>query len=284
MVTGQGGAGEVRRGRVAVIGDLAGHLDDLQTELVRLGADPASGRLPDDLTIVQVGDIVHRGPASEAVVALIDGYLTRQPGRWIQLVGNHEAQYLRQPAFAWPERIGLEAIDTLRRWWATGQMRAAAAVLTDSENFLVTHAGMTAEFWRGSLGALNKAPLVVAALNALIETDEETLFRPGRMLQGRRPDRRVGPIWAAAATELVPSWMNTRLPFSQIHGHTTTYDWSRNLFLSSDEIAVLTEVDPEAKHESVILPGGRIIGIDPGHGQQPERPWRAWEIADATAV
>jgi hypothetical protein len=81
--------------RVAVIGDIAGHLDELRTELRRLGADGATGWLPGDLTIIQVGDLVHRGPASDAVVALVDGYLTRQPMQWVQLVGNHEAHYLR---------------------------------------------------------------------------------------------------------------------------------------------------------------------------------------------
>ena len=55
--------------RVAVVGDVAGHLDELRTELRRLGADGGTGRLPDDLTIIQVGDLVHRGPASDAVVA-----------------------------------------------------------------------------------------------------------------------------------------------------------------------------------------------------------------------
>ncbi|MDT7598573.1 MAG: hypothetical protein QOK26_650, partial [Pseudonocardiales bacterium] len=40
----------------------------------------------------------------------------------------------------------------------------------------------------------------------------------------------------------------------------------------------LTVVDEEAKHETTALPGGRIIGVDPGHGSQPRLPWRAWEI------
>ena len=42
--------------RVAVIGDVGGHLAELRRELVRLGADQETGELPADLTIVQVGD------------------------------------------------------------------------------------------------------------------------------------------------------------------------------------------------------------------------------------
>ena len=58
-----------RGARVAVIGDVGGHLAELRRELVRLGADEETGELPDDLTIVQVGDLVHRGPDSAGVVS-----------------------------------------------------------------------------------------------------------------------------------------------------------------------------------------------------------------------
>jgi hypothetical protein len=109
--------------RVAVIGDVAGHLDELRTELRRLGADDGTGRLPGDLTIIQVGDLVHRGPASDAVVALVDGYLTRQPMQWVQLVGNHEAHYLRDPMFDW--RPGHRSQP--RRPWRAWEIRTRPA-------------------------------------------------------------------------------------------------------------------------------------------------------------
>ena len=89
-------------GRVAVIGDLAGHLDELRGELVRLGADASTLRLPDDLTVVQVGDLVHRGPDSDGVVALVDRYLREQPEHWVQLAGNHEGQYVRDASSTGP--------------------------------------------------------------------------------------------------------------------------------------------------------------------------------------
>lgn len=263
--------------RVAVIGDVAGHLDELDGELRRLGADPESGRLPDDLTVIQVGDLVHRGPVSDAVVGRVDDYLTRQPAQWVQLVGNHEAQYLDTPAFHWPERIGAEAAATLRRWWADGQMRVAASVLTPSEDFLVTHAGLTAGFWSQVLDSPEYVQQAEAALNSLIGSHDPVLFLPGQMLTGKRPDHRAGPVWAAAASELVPSWLGTRMPFSQLHGHTSVFDWKHRVYRAVDEIIGLTSLDEDAKHESVALMAGRIIGVDPGHGRLPRRPWRAWE-------
>jgi hypothetical protein len=268
--------------RVAVIGDVAGHIDELRTELRRLGADSATGRLPADLTVIQVGDLVHRGPASDAVVALVDGYLTHQPDRWVQLVGNHEAHYLRDPVFHWPERISTRSRDTLRRWWAEGQMRVASWVRDDSrangESFLITHAGVTAGFWRTALTVTGSAEHAATRINALIGANDGALFRAGTLLHGRRRARSVGPVWAQTATELLPSWLATTLPFSQIHGHDSIFDWQRRRFRVAEDLARLTVVDEEAKHETTVLPGGRIIGVDPGHGSQPRQPWRAWEV------
>jgi hypothetical protein len=270
--------------RIAVIGDVAGHLDELRTELRRLGADPTTGVLPADLTVVQVGDLVHRGPASDDVVALVDRYLTDQPGQWIQLVGNHEAQYLRAPVFEWPQRLAPKAAATLRRWWAGGQMRVATSVRDGTESYLITHAGLTAGFWRSDLCAPQDAEQAAAALNALISTDENAVFRAGTMLLGRRCAGSAGPAWAAASAELLPSWRAERLPFSQIHGHDSLFDWRRGRFpTASAELAERTVLDREAKHESTTLAGGRIIGIDPGHGAEPSSPWRAW-VAGAGAL
>ena len=138
--------------RVAVIGDVGGHLSALRFELVRLGADPHTGVLPPGLTVVQVGDLIHRGPHSDDVVELVDRYLREQPDQWVQIVGNHEAFYLGEPVFRWPERVGDSTAATLQRWWADGSMRVAAALRTAAGDFLVTHAGLTAGFWRSVLG------------------------------------------------------------------------------------------------------------------------------------
>ncbi|MET1005159.1 MAG: metallophosphoesterase [Propionibacteriaceae bacterium] len=282
-MTGPDGTSDPGRavGRTAVIGDVGGHTEDLRRELARLGADPDTGRLPDDLTVIQVGDLIHRGPDSVGVVELVDGYLRQQPEQWIQLVGNHEAQYLRAPAFDWPERLGGPVVETLRRWWADGQMLAAASVAGHDENFLVTHAGLTHGFWHAVLDRLVHADRVAAALNSLIGSHEDVLFNAGQMLGRRKPDPMAGPVWAAAATELVPSWIGSRMPFSQIHGHASIYDWQQQRFRGPKEVTRLTTVDEEAKHETSTLEGGRIIGIDPGHSGQAQVSWRAWMIETA---
>ncbi|WP_233594971.1 metallophosphoesterase [Amycolatopsis sp. WAC 04169] len=74
-------------GRVAIIGDVGGHPDQLRRALAWLGA--TGERLPPDLTVIQVGDLVDRGPDSTGVLDIVANLL--DDGRWIQLAGNHEA-------------------------------------------------------------------------------------------------------------------------------------------------------------------------------------------------
>ncbi len=274
--------------RVAVIGDVGGHRSEIMAELLRLGADPGSGRLPADLTVVQVGDLVHRGPDSDGVVALVDAYLSEQPAQWVQLVGNHEAHYLRPPVFEWPERIGDHAIDTLRSWWAERRMVVAAAIDFAGEQLLVTHAGLTAGYWRAALDAPTSAVDAARALNSFPEAHGDVLFAPGHMLSppgaATGANLAAGPVWAAAATELIPSWLAEPqpAPFSQVHGHSTITDHRRGLPAGHD-VAVLVSVDNDAAHETVVLPqgGARIVGVDPGHGRRAHHPWRALVLEGA---
>ncbi|GEM_PF-754204 len=265
--------------RVAVIGDIGGHREELVTELRRLGADPSTLALPADLVVVQVGDLIHRGPDSVGVVALVDRYLSEQPDQWVQLVGNHEAQYLRDPAFEWPERIDRSTADVLRGWWRAGRMRVAVAVPSTTGDHLVTHAGLTSEFWRQELGGPSSAERTAYALNALIGTLDDALHRAGEMLGGGPPMWSAGPLWASAPNELVPSWLGVPLPFNQVHGHTAIHDWQRGVKRGAMDVTFRTTGDPTTKIETTRLDGGDIIGVDPCHGYEPRQPWQALELA-----
>jgi hypothetical protein len=267
--------------RVAVIGDIGGHVDELRAELARLGVK-RDGLLPSDLLVIQVGDLVHRGPASDDVITLVDSYLRNEPHRWIQLVGNHEANYLRTPAFPWSERLRRRSNRILRRWWRNGYAVVATAVRTADESFLVTHAGLTAPVWSDVLGSPSTAEEAAQCINELAFTGEAAVFRGGCVLGGR-VNLSAGPLWADCANELVPSWMGRRMPFSQIYGHTTVTDWRRPGRRRAPALDDIVTVDPDAKHETVRLRGGRLIGIDPGHLDTPTTPWHALELVGATA-
>ena len=251
--------------RVAVIGDIGGHREELQRELLRLGATE-DGRLPDDLLVVQVGDLIHRGPDSDGVIRLVDRYLAEQPRRWIQLIGNHEVHYLRRPVFHWAEHLSFSSRRTLRRWWRNGQAQAAVAVQTADEDFLITHAGVTEPFWREQLDSPATAADAAQRLNALARDGSASFYCGGCLLGGGPPNPSAGPIWADRVSELLPGWRGTRLPFSQVHGHTGSHGESAD---------PATSYDAEGHREITRLRGGRIIGIDPGHGAEPQPAWRA---------
>lgn len=264
--------------RVAVLGDISGHAETLRNELRRLGAD-ADGRLPPDLIVVQLGDLVHRGPDSDELVELVDDYLALQPDQWVQLVGNHEALYLGYSPFDWPQRISSRAQRSLRRWWRSGTMLGAVAVHTPTEDLLITHAGLTSGFWQTHLAATTDVFEAADRINALATGDPAAFYRPGHLLTGGPPDPTAGPLWATCATELVPSWNEVSLPFSQVHGHTSLVDWSGHDLRPRAPLGQPVQIDPVAKHTEVRLTGGRIVGIDPDHGRHhPRQRWQGWVV------
>lgn len=263
--------------RIAVIGDVGGHVEPLRCELSRLGAR-ADGALPEDLVVIQVGDLIHRGPASAHVVGMVDHYLRSQPDQWIQLIGNHEAHYLKPPLFEWPEALDRKTIRTMGKWWKHGTAMIAAAVTTADESFLITHAGVTAEFWATVLGGPPTAADAARRINELARADADAVFRAGAMLHGTTVSE-AGPLWADTTAELLPGWVDRQLPFSQIHGHNSVTSWrAHDGDAPRTGIEALMTIDVEAKHETVYLSGGRIIGIDPDHRDTPTAPWRALEL------
>ncbi|MET0703612.1 MAG: metallophosphoesterase [Mycobacterium sp.] len=269
--------------RIAVIGDVGGHAQPLRHELARLGAG-ADGSLPEDLIVLQVGDLIHRGPDSAQVVDMVDRYLRTQPDQWIQLVGNHEAHYLQPPVFAWPKVLSRKHVRTINRWWKTGAVAVAAAVDTKSESFLVTHAGITAEFWASVLGGPPTAADAARRINDLARADAGTVFRAGVMLNGTTSPG-AGPLWADTMAELLPGWADRQMPFSQIHGHNSITTWrGDDAVVPRAGIEALVAVDADAKHESVYLAGGRLIGIDPDHRDTPTTAWRAFELIGTIAA
>jgi hypothetical protein len=263
--------------RIALIGDVGGHAGQLRHELGRLGAH-TDGSLPEDLIVVQVGDLIHRGPDSAEVVGIVDRYLRTQPNQWIQLIGNHEAHYVQPPVFRWPEVLDRRTIRILSRWWQSGAAVVAAAVDTADESFLITHAGITAEFWATILGGPDTAAEAAGRINELARTGAATVFRAGILLHGATtPD--AGPLWADTTTELLPGWVDSHMPFSQIHGHNSITAWrGHDTTVHRIGIEALVTIDVAAKHETVYLAGGHLIGIDPDHRDTPTIPRRALEL------
>jgi len=197
----------------AIFGDLSGHLRPLVAALELLKFDTESSELPDALAVVQVGDLVHTGPDSDAVVTFVAKMMSTNADRWVQLMGNHESQYLGGTRFGHLD-VSRDTEETIRGWVHHDQAHLAAAV--DSAELgpvLITHAGLTRQLWT-ELGRPTDPAEAARLLNRMLRMDRRRAFAPGEMLQGG--SHKPGVVWAAAGSELYQSWSVTgrRLPRS----------------------------------------------------------------------
>lgn len=272
--------------KVAIFGDTGGHYRALRQGLDALGVNGA--RIPSDLTVIHLGDLVHRGPNSDAVVLLVNNLMEENPGRWIQILGNHEAMHvgLAKPFF--PCSCSSETIETLQQWWANGSMVAAAGVLSvaprrwttgnrplDQEslvsNLLCVHGGLTHEFWRDELDSPATVEETVMALSVL---PDSVLRREGLMTAGVE-QAPVGPFWATATEETLASWLGHDMPFSQVVGHTAPYIHELNKwrFSLKHMNGFERKAVPEERRAVLFHETGVILCEDPGYGKEaPSHP------------
>lgn len=253
--------------RIAVIGDVGGHAWMLRRCLQDIGADTTTGALPDDLLIIQVGDLIHKGPDSAGVIALVDRMMTGSPGHWIQLIGNHEAQEgLGGPDF-WPETLAAGPRGDLRRWVDSGQARLAVAIDTiEYGPVLVTHAGLTRNKWV-AIGRPDDPEEAAETLNKEFAADPGLAFAAGEML-GVRPRLPVGVAWASPR-ELLQGWDMEPLPFTLIHGHATPRRWASDTWAPGlpRRTTARATIDRRRRHCDFLWPGGEhIVCVDPDLG------------------
>jgi hypothetical protein len=253
-------------GVVAIFGDLSGHPAPLYPALESLGVDVAAGSIPDGVTMVQVGDLVHRGPGGDEAVALVDRLMATSPGRWVQLLGNHEAEHVGGPAFGVCE-CSPATKATIRRWVRDGTVRLAVAVApVDGEQLLVTHGGLTRWLWV-RMGQPADAATAAATIVGSLYRNPGQALAAGMMLDGLAGDE-PGVLWPAAGDELYASWAGHDVPFGQVHGHTSAWDWGAQGWRpgTPPEAVAAAAVDLRARHTTVVLGGRAFYGVDPGYG------------------
>lgn len=212
---------------LAIIGDIGGHLDIFTRVLEDLGVNLAKASIPQGLTIVQVGDLVHKGPQSDEVVHLADALLKKNPAQYLQLLGNHEAHYLGGPSVkgrSGVSDISEQSQETLRSWYARRDAKLAYSFQTkEYGNILVTHGGLTAGLWV-KLGSPLDPRAAAFEINLLME-DPVSAFRPGWLMTSVL-DLAAGVTGSRTGSELAASWLAKKsMPFSQVHGHEGVWWW-----------------------------------------------------------
>jgi hypothetical protein len=264
--------------KIALIGDIGGHIEVFEAALEHAVVELASRTIPADTLVVQLGDLVHKGPADDACVALADDLLGS--GRYVQLWGNHDAHYVGGPdVSARPGVIKVcpNTAEVLRRWYAEGNAALALALHTEEMGpVLVTHGGLTVGLWE-RLGSPTSAAVAAAALNELL-VDPAAAFRPGWLMTGVY-DRAAGVTCPRTGAELVGPWLDaTELPFTQIHGHEGVWWWPGQCFHDDcpSQVAALSGRDDDRRFCWVQIGSKRLLSIDWVLGSHAPKDHR-WE-------
>lgn len=283
-------------GNVAILGDLSGHLAPMVESLKTLGIvfDEALAIMewPRGLTVVQVGDLIHKGPDSDEIISFVDYMLhDAAHANWVQLMGNHESQYYGAAGF-WPTEISEDSYDTLLTWLHNGKIHAAACVTDNNgDEWFVSHGGLNVNVWSNRYSKLSAADIAQTlnrfpACIAEPEVDDNRnilfdVFAPGVMLAGHGNNNFPGVIWAEARMEVRLPWIiaeeqyDMLMPFHQVHGHSSALTLQRGQgFVVPDDLKETTsELDNGFVH--TVLPKSKktITGIDPGATKaSPRRP------------
>lgn len=266
---------------IFMYGDIGGHFIPFRESLIRdVGFDDESMALPEDVVVIQVGDLVHRGPDSDTLVPFVDEIMSANPGQWVQLLGNHEAMHLGGPTFG--QQINGKMVEftvadetekILTRWYASGQAKMAVAVERTSGEYagrhmLVSHAGLTRQTW----AAIGEPLTAAAAADTLNRQTALYAFAPGWLLGGYAQGAGNALIppsvaWASAAKEVYPSWEDRDSLFDQVHGHSGIYSWSNDSWYVDASIRARTETWKTKRFSRwTNLDGGYFFCIDQGLG------------------
>jgi hypothetical protein len=257
--------------RFAVFGDIGGHYHPFVKALNKLEVDCDKFIVPDDLTIIQVGDLIDRGPDSDQVVEMVDGFLRQKNPQWIQLWGNHEGRLIGGPEFTdykmleWP--TSKKMANTIQDWKRLGLAKIATGIYTEKvDSFLITHAGLSS-WWYDKLCPDRTLRSTVVTLNSL---PDHIAFSAGSMLGGSA--FWGGPTWAECRSEVYLSWQikETQIPFGQIHGHSSPYSFSKDKWIidtSSFPESTRYIVRKKKRQTVVKIKSVPFIGIDPQLGK-----------------
>ena len=289
--------------KVHVFGDTGGHALQLFASLAEIGVDLETCEIPEGTAIVHLGDLIHRGPSSNTIVSKVDLLMERNPGQWLQVLGNHEFQHIEDGIDFWRCNCSQDTAWTIERWYEEETARIAWALEgvlpqkwtqgnrpTGQEelisSFLATHGGLTYPIWK-QIGRPLHARDAAAALQANRSWYGDSVGEA----MGANVFGVVGPVWAQAAVDTHSYWEmasrdGAKLPFGQLIGHSAPYDFERKLWYGTTSriFRENAKVDQENRRTVSFVAGSAIICMDPGYGKElnpklnPTQPYLSFEI------
>lgn len=266
--------------KYVVFGDTGGHFKQLFNGLKNIGMSD-DYFLPKDITIIHCGDLVHKGPDSEYIVQLVNTIKQKNPGQWVQIIGNHEAQYLGGIVFRQVGLLGPESEGIINEWYEEGFLRftyvipqghtihTVRASYASSTPILVSHAGVSYPFYDAYLKNKN-----VKDYNSVLRQMDIPLVHRAGLMMGEVYDAQapIGPVWAHGIHENWVLWeQQDTIPFSQIIGHINPYVFNGTNAFFPGTPEYFTQVADIHPQESVTVAPLRedfsswILYTDPGY-------------------
>lgn len=268
-----------------IIGDIGGQLDIFEQSLRSIGVDTDSMTIPDGVTVVQLGDVIrmHDSPHLDntAVLDVVDRLRSNNPDSYLQLWGNHEygALHWHLPGTHWKvEESRREVLTHAMQEWLNAGLTDIAVAVGDT---LVTHAGLTHGFWK-QVGSPATAQEAADALNSSAKELLTTKARApyGYILNRYTPAMDANVLWAEAAMETYPSWLQgeDEMPFHQVHGHDTPYshEHARLKPHTPRAVAERLTVDSEKRRTVFNVSGRTITCVDWVLGEVEHET--SWEV------
>ncbi len=265
-----------------VFGDSSGWYEPIAQSLMSIGVDLETMIIPKDVEIVHLGDLIHKGKYSEKLFTLVHLLMVSnnndpERGNWIQLMGNHEANYFAEAPLFWDYELSEKHATLLRLWHQKGLLKLVHVLdTTEGRPFVLSHAGISKDFFNfdartlESLATSSNGILANAMENMNIEfqKDLKRFSRPGEML-GAHGISHVSPFWANTVKEVIPTWGNSQ-PFNQIVGHITPFIWDKKrFFLGIPKHLLQGKYFSVTEKESITvfyyLNGSKIFFLDPGY-------------------
>jgi hypothetical protein len=213
--------------KTIIFGDSSGHLSPLLNSLKSIGFNFQTLKLPSNIRVIHVGDLVNKGDDSNLLVAIINKIMATNRN-WIQLLGNHELQYIKGGTQFWDTQLNNKSIETVNSWWENKYAQLSYGLIFErktiinhqkydfSHPLLLTHSGITYDLWE-QLGSVQDIRLLVDSLNNLS-------IKQASQIDG------MNTAWTTIQ-KLYSSWEDRSIGINQINGHNTPYDWINMNFI-----------------------------------------------------
>lgn len=170
-----------------------------------------------------------------------------------------------------PPRPRPRAEAAIASWHADGLARYATTVTTARGVIaLVTHAGVTKEWWETELDGDTDPHAAAGLINSL---DLEATHREGKMLGVDYQWAGLGPVWASTA-ELWSGWLDIGSPFPQVHGHRSAWRHDRWAPTAPNDCRPYATRNRQRRHTRYVTGRGAghvLVGIDCGIGPSPRQ-------------